>query len=133
MTLYDLYRYTPKEVVEIEYLLSQAKKFDILNEVQESFFQFLPDLVEEKIKGFGEHEHWALSHKRIIINEIVFYLIKQTFKNEFDEEYWSDKQIWYEVFTPFVLQTDMRTIGNEELFVNFLNFIETMDTKNACS
>ena len=128
MTLYDLYRYTPKEVLEIEYLLNQAKKFDILDAVQESFFQFSPDLVKEKIEGFGEHEPWAISHKRLIINEIVFYLIEQTFENEFDEEYWDNKQIWDEVFTPFVLQTDMRSIGNEELFTDFLSFIEKMDT-----
>ena len=128
MTLYDLYRYTPKEVLEIEYLLDQAKKFDILDAVQESFFQFSPDLVKEKIEGFGEHEPWAISHKRLIINEIVFHLIEQTFENEFDEEYWSNKQIWDEVFTPFVLQTDMRNISNEELFTNFLSFIEKMDT-----
>jgi len=127
MTLYDLYRYTPKEVLEIEYLLNQAKKFNILDEVQESFFQFSPDLVEEKIEGFGEHEPWAISHKRHIINEIVFYLIEQTFENEFDREYWNDKQIWHEVFTPFVLQTDMRTISNDELLASFLHFIEKMD------
>jgi hypothetical protein len=28
-----LNRYTPKEVLEIEYLLNQAKKFDILDEL----------------------------------------------------------------------------------------------------
>ena len=128
MTLYDLYRYTPKEILEVEYLLNQAKKFDILDEVQESFFQFSPNLVKEKIEGFGEHEPWAVSHKRLIINEIVFYLIEQTFENEFDKEYWSDKQIWHEVFTPFVLQTDMRTISNNELLDSFMNFIEKMDT-----
>ena len=128
MTLYELYRYTPKEILEIEYLLSQAKKFDILDEVQESFFQFSPDLVKEKIEGFGEHEPWAISHKRHIINEIIFYLIEQTFENEFDREYWSDKQIWHEVFTPFILQTDMRSISNDDLLAGFLNFSEQLDT-----
>ena len=72
MTLYELYKYTPKEIKEIEYLLEQAKRFNILDAVQEAFFQFPPDLVESKIDGFGEHEPWAISHKRIIINEIIF-------------------------------------------------------------
>ncbi len=81
-----------------KFLHIQAKKFDILDEIQESFFQFSPDLVKEKIEGFGEHEPW------------------------------DNKQIGDEVFTPFVLQTDMRSIGNEELLANFLSFIEKMDT-----
>jgi len=33
MTLYDLYKYSQKEIQEVEYLLNQAKKFDILDEV----------------------------------------------------------------------------------------------------
>jgi len=127
MTLYDLYRYTPKEIVEVEYLLEQAKRFHILDAVQESFFQFSPDLVKDKIEGFGEHEPWAVSHKRHIINEIVFYLIEQTLENEYDEEYWSDKQIWHEVFTPFILQTDMRVVNDEKLFLGFLNFMKKID------
>jgi len=128
MTLYDLYKYSQKEIQEVEYLLNQAKKFDILDEVQESFFQFPPDLVEVKIEGFGEHEPWAISHKRLIINEIVFYLIKQTIENEFDRDYWNDKQITHEIFTPFILKTDMRNLSNKEIFASFLNFIEKMDT-----
>ena len=43
--------------IEVEYLLDQAKRFDILDEVQEAFFQFSPDLVEEKIEGFFPHSH----------------------------------------------------------------------------
>jgi len=124
MTLYELYKYTPRDIVEVEYLLSQAERFGILDEVQESFFQFSPDLVEEKIEGFGEHEPWAISHKRHIINEILFYLISQTVENEFDAEYWCDKQIWHEVFTPFILKTDMRKVNDTGLFDKFLKFIE---------
>jgi len=127
MTLYELYKYTSKEIVEVEYLLEQAKRFHILDAVQESFFQFSPDLVEDKIEGFGEHEPWVVSHKRHIINEIVFYLLNQTIENEYDREYWSDKQIWHEVFTPFILQTDMRDMDNETLFLNFLNFMEKIE------
>jgi len=127
MTLYELYKYTSKEIVEVEYLLEQAKRFHILDVVQESFFQFSPDLVEDKIEGFGEHEPWAVSHKRHIINEIVFYLLGQTLENKYDEEYWSDKQIWHEVFTPFILQTDMRDMDNETLFLDFLNFMEKIE------
>ncbi len=124
MTLYELYKYTPKEIKEIEYLLEQAKRFNILDEVQEAFFQFSPDLVEEKIEGFGEHEPWAISHKRIIINEIIFYLINQTIDNEFDKEFWSDNQVWNEIFTPFILQTDMRSLNEKELFNSFLNYVK---------
>ena len=129
MTIYELYKYTPKEIVEVEYLLEQAKRFHILDAVQEAFFQFSPDLVKKKIEGFAEHEPWAVSHKRHIINEIVFYLLNQTIENEYeyDREYWSDKQIWHEVFTPFVLQTDMRDMDNETLFLDFLNFMEKIE------
>ena len=126
MTLYELYRYTPQEIVEVEYLLEQAKRFEILDEVQESFFQFSPDLIEEKIEGFGEHEPWAVSHKRHIINEIIFYLIEKVSEDEYIAEYWDNEQIWKEVFTPFMLQNDFRELDNEvilELFKAYLDKI----------
>lgn len=103
MTLYELYKYTPKEILEVEYLLEQAKRFGLLDEVQEAFFQFSPDLVQEKIEGFGEHEPWVIFHKRHIINEIIFYLISKVAKDEYDAEYFINEQVWKELFTPFVL------------------------------
>lgn len=39
MTLYELYRYTPKEIIEVEYLLDQVKRFNILDE--ETFTPFV--------------------------------------------------------------------------------------------
>jgi hypothetical protein len=116
MTLYELYKYTTKQIAEVDYLLDQAKRFDLLDEVQEAFFQFSPDLVDEHIEGFGEHEPWAISHKRIIVDEIVYYLIYQVAEDKYKAEYWINEQIWKEIFTPFVLENDFREMKNEELF-----------------
>lgn len=126
MTLYELYKYTHKEILEVEYLLEQAKRFGILDEVQEAFFQFSPDLVEEKIEGFGEHEPWAISHKRNIINEIIYYLISKVAKDEYDAEYFINEQIFKESFTPFVLKNNFRDINDEKLLYLFKNFMENM-------
>lgn len=124
MTLYELYKYTPQEIVEVEYLLDQAKRFDILDEVQEAFFQFSPDLLEKKIEGFGEHEPWAISHKRNIVNEIIFHLIEKVSEDEYVAEYWVNEQIWREVFTPFLLGNDFRKLKNEEIFELFKAYKE---------
>ena len=124
MTLYELYKYTPKEIVEVEYLLDQAKRFDILDEVQEAFFQFSPDLVEKKIEGFGEHEPWAISHKRHIINEIIYYLIDRICENEYIAEYWINEQIFKEIFTPFMLKNDFRKLDDEKIFKLFKTYLE---------
>jgi len=124
MTLYDLYKYTPKEIVEVEYLLDQAKRFNILDEVQEAFFQFSPDLVDEKIEGFGEHEPWAISHKRHIVNEIIYYLIYKVCENEYIAEYWINEQIFKEIFTPFMLKNDFRKLDDEKIFKLFKSYLE---------
>jgi len=54
MTLYELYKYTPQEIIEVEYLLKQAKRFKFLDKIQEAFFQFSPRLVEVKIENFKD-------------------------------------------------------------------------------
>ena len=124
MTLYELYKYTPKEIVEVEYLLDQAKRFNILDEVQEAFFQFTPDLVDEEIEGFGEHEPWAISHKRHIVNEIIYYLIYKVCENEYTAEYWINEQIFKEIFTPFMLKNDFRKLEDEKIFQLFKSYLE---------
>lgn len=124
MTLYKLYKYTKKEIVEVEYLLDQAKRFCILDEVQEAFFQFSPSLVEEKIEGFGEHEPWVISHKRHIINEIIYFLIDKVCENEYVAEYWINEQIWKEIFTPFVLKNDFRKIDDKKIVELFKCYLE---------
>ena len=124
MTLYELYKYTPKEIVEVEYLLDQAKRFNILDEVQEAFFQFSPDLVDEEIEGFGEHEPWAISHKRHIVNEIIYYLIYKVCENEYTAEYWINEQIFKEIFTPFMLKNDFRKLEDEKIFQLFKSYLE---------
>ena len=124
MTLYELYKYTPKQIIEGEYLLDQAKRFDILDEVQEAFFQFSPDLVEEKIEGFGEHEPWATSHKRHIVNEIIYYLIENVCEDEYIAEYWINEQVFKELFTPFILQNDLRKLDNEKIFELFKTYLD---------
>ena len=124
MTLYELYKYTPKEILEVEYLLDQAKRFNILDEVQEAFFQFSPNLVEEKIEGFGEHEPWAISHKRHITNEIIYYLIYKVCENEYIAEYWINEQIFKEIFTPFMLKNDFRKLNDEMIFKLFKTYLE---------
>jgi hypothetical protein len=127
MTLYELYRYTPQEILEVEYLLKQAKKFRVLDKVQEAFFQFSPRLVEVKIEGFGEHEPWANFHKNIIINELTYHLIDQVVDNEYDREYWYNKQIENEVFTIFFLKTDFREFDNQIIYKKFEDFLNTID------
>ncbi|MEA2072313.1 MAG: hypothetical protein U9O86_01910 [Campylobacterota bacterium] len=129
MTLYELYKYTPKQIIEVEYLLDQAKRFDILDEVQEAFFQFSPDLVEEKIEGFGEHEPWATSHKRHIVNEIIYYLIENVSEGEYIAEYWINEQIFKESFTPFILQNDLRKLDNEKIFELFKTYLDNKINK----
>lgn len=129
MTLYELYKYTPKQIIEVEYLLDQAKRFGILDEVQESFFQFGPDLVEEHIEGFGEHEPWAISHKRSIVNEITFYLISKIAKDEYEDEFLANEQIWKELFTPFLLTNDLRKLNDEELLALFKSYVNEVSTK----
>ncbi len=124
MTLYELYKYTPKEIIEVEYLLDQAKRFNILDEVQEAFFQFSPNLVEEKIEGFGEHEPWAISQKRHIANEIIYYLIYKVCENEYIAEYWINEQIFKEIFTPFILKNDFRKLNDEMIFKLFKTYLE---------
>lgn len=124
MTLYDLYKYTPKEILEVEYFLDQAKRFNILDEVQEAFFQFSPDLVDENIEGFGEHEPWAISHKRHIVNEIIYYLIYKICENEYTAEYWINEQIFKEIFTPFMIKNDFRKLDVEEIIQLFKSYLE---------
>lgn len=131
MTLYELYKYTPKQIIEVEYLLDQAKRFDILDEVQEAFFQFSPDLVEEEIEGFGEHEPWATSHKRHIVNEIIYYLIYNVSKDEHMAEYWINEQIFKELFTPFILQNDLRKLENEKIFELFKAYLDNHKSNKA--
>jgi len=129
MNLYELYKYTPQEIVEVEYLLDQAKRFDILDEVQESFFQFSPDLLEEKIEGFGEHEPWAVSHKRHIVNEIIYYLIARVSDDKYIAEQWIDEQIWREPFTPFILENDFRKLDNGKIFELFRAYLGSLSLK----
>jgi hypothetical protein len=124
MTLYELYKYTPKEIAEVEYLLDQAKRFNILDEVQEAFFQFSPALVDEEIEGFGEHEPWAISHKRHIVNEIIYYLIYKVCENEYIAEYWINEQIFKEIFIPFMLKNDFRKLNDKRIFELFKTYIE---------
>lgn len=131
MTLYELYRYTPQEITEVEYLLGQAKRFAILDEVQEAFFQFSPMLVKEKIEGFGEHEPWATSHKRDIINELIFYLIEKVSEDEYIVEYWENEQILREIFTPFVVQNDFRKLEDKKLLELFKNYLDNLNTPNT--
>ena len=124
MTLYELYKYTSKQIMEVEYLLNQAKRFNILDEVQEAFFQFSPDLVEEKIEGFGEHEPWATSHKRLIVNEIIYYLIENVCEDEYIADDRLKEQIFKESFTPFILQNDLRKLDNEKIFELFKIYLD---------
>ena len=126
MTLYKLYKYTPQNILEVEYLLKQAERFNLLDKVQEAFFQFSPRLVEVKIEGFGEHEPWANSHINLIINELTYYLVDEVLYNEYDRENCYNKQIDNEAFTPFILNTDFRELDNETIYKKFKDFLNTI-------
>jgi hypothetical protein len=121
MTLYELYGYTEQNIVDVEYLLDQAKKFKIIDEVSESLFQFDPTLLpeNEQIEEFGEHEPWAVFHKRTIINEIIFYLLEVTTDGDYELEDCINDQVWNETYTPFVLRTDMRDMNEYEIVTSF--------------
>ena len=127
MTLYDLYRYTPQQIIEVEYLLEQAKRFYIVDKVAEAFFQFSPRLIENKIEGFGEHEPWAISHKNLIIGELAYCLIDKTVTKEYDREFWYNEQIDKEIFTPFFLKTDLRKLENQTVLTKFDNFLKKIE------
>ena len=127
MTLYKLYKYTTQNIVEVEYLLNQAERFNLLDKVQEAFFQFSPRLVEVKIEGFGEHEPWANSHINLIVNELTYYLVDQVLRNEYDREYWYNEQIDNEAFTPFLLKTDFRELDTEIIYEKFKDFLYSID------
>ncbi|SFP89394.1 hypothetical protein [Hydrogenimonas thermophila] len=126
MTLYDLYRYTPQQIIEVEYLLEQAKRFDIVDRVAEAFFQFSPRLVEDKIEGFGEHEPWAIFHKSLIISELAYYCIDKTVDEEYEREFWYNEQIDKEVFTPFFLKTDFRKLNDQAILTKFSSFLNKL-------
>ena len=124
MTLYDIFRYTNHQIKEVDYLIDQAFKLGIEDRVQEAFFQFSPDLVDKKIPGFGEHEPWAVFHKRVIINEIIFFLIEQYTEDEYKRDVLYDNQIWNEEYTDFVLETDMRKMERSEIIKKFKKYME---------
>jgi hypothetical protein len=117
MTLYELFRYEPNQILEVEYLLDQCKRFGIEDRVQESFFQFSPNLLpkEQQIKHFGEHEPWAIFHKRTIMNEIIYFLIESQGYQDYTEEYLINEQVWNETFMDFVLKNDFRKMSDKEI------------------
>jgi len=63
--LYKIFNYTERQIIEIEYLTNLINKLGINSNVDESFFQFSPQLVDEKTEKFNEHEPWAVFHKEI--------------------------------------------------------------------
>jgi hypothetical protein len=126
MTLYELFRYTKQEIIEVEYLLDQAKKMNILDEVQEAFFQFSPKLIKNKIEGFGEHERWSYFHKDIIIAELSYHLIDQVIEDKYEREDWYSRHIEDEICTVFFLKTDMRKMEIEEINEKFKEFISEL-------
>jgi hypothetical protein len=118
MTLYELFRYEPRQIIEVEYLLDQCKRFGIEDTVQESFFQFSPNLImdeEQQIPGFGEHEPWAIFHKRTITSDIIFFLIESQDYGDYTEEDLIREQVWNETFTHFVLKNDFRKMSVQEI------------------
>lgn len=125
MNLYTLYKYTPIQIIEVEYLLEQAKRFNILDQVRDAFFQFSPLLITPKESTeIEKHEPWAIFHKQCIINELIFYLIEKVYTDKYIITYLTDKQIWDEIFTPFILKTDFLKLKDEEIYALFKNYIE---------
>jgi hypothetical protein len=124
MTLYEFYQYTDKEIIEVEYLLEQSKRFDILDKVREALFQFPPSLLEEEhqIPGFGEHERWSDCHKEHIASEIIYYLIEKNFEGDYTQEDLMNEHIWDRTYKPFMEQNDLRTMNDEEINEKFLEY-----------
>lgn len=125
MKLYELFKYTKKEIVELEYLLEQGKRFGIEDKIQEAFFQFHPSLLkkEQQIPGFGEHEPWAIFHKHAAAQELIFHFIDRNFKNEFVNEFLINKQIWEESFKEFIIKNDFRNYSDKELDAKFCELV----------
>ncbi len=131
MTLYELFRYTDQEILELEYLLEQGRRFNIEDKIQESFFQFHPMLLkkEEEIPGFGEHEPWAFFHKRMAANEIIYYLIENTVEGEYNQEDEINKHIWKDKYVSFLVKNDLRNLSKNEIFELFRKEVEKLKNK----
>jgi len=124
MTLYQLLKYTPKEKMDVEYLLDVANEMNCLDDVQESMFQFHPSLLdeEEQLEGFGEHEPFAVFHKKLIMNEIIFNILKIIYTTDYSQEDAINSQIWNETYTPFMLKNDLRNLTKDEIINKFKEY-----------
>lgn len=126
MTIYDIYRYTLDEIAEFEKLLELVYKLGVEDRVQESFFQFSPNLImdeSKRIPGFGEHETWFSSHKRSVIIEIIVYLIENTIEDEYIQEEMINDLINEEMYTDFI-NNSLYSLTKEEIIQKFKSFIK---------
>jgi hypothetical protein len=127
MTLYEFYQYEESEVLEMEYLLEQAKRFKILDEVRESYFQFGPNLIleeSEQIPGFGCHERWSDFHKRSTVNEIIFYLIETNFEDDYLQEALINEHIWNDTYRNFITRIDLREYSKSKINKKFIEYVK---------
>ena len=132
MTLYDIYRYKPEEIIEIEKLLDLVYKLGVEDEVQEAFFQFSPRLIMDKkdrIDGFGEHETWFASHKRSILIEIIVFLIESITKDEYEQEEMINYVVNDEKYFDFV-DDSLYYLSKEEIIEKFKRYISEEFSKN---
>lgn len=127
MTLYEIFKYTEEEIKIIEDLFELSKKLEIEEKVQEHIFQFSPQLLskDKQIEGFGEHESWFDYHKICVINEIVYKLLEMIINDEFDREYYENKQIFDGVFTKFLLD-NIESLNNETVNIIIHKFKNEM-------
>jgi len=122
--LYKLFNYTEKEKIEIEYLTSLIETLDIMGRADEALFQFSPSLVEEKTIKFNEHEPWAVFHKKMLIHEIIIYLIEQSFENEYDSEYEINEVIWNDKYVNWFKKTDLSNKSKKEIINIFKKMLK---------
>jgi hypothetical protein len=123
-TIYDIFRIGDKEKREIEYLLTQCFKLGIDLEVQESLFQFSPNLVKEKVEGFGEHEPWSIFFKRTLIHEILFFCVENIIKGDYNKEEMISDIVWDDSkYIPFILKNDFLGLDKEDILELFKEYI----------
>jgi len=68
----DFFEYSKQNIIEIDYLIKLLKKFDLIETAKESIFQFNP-----KFDNNGRTESFSVFHKKILIGDIIYFLIEK--------------------------------------------------------
>ena len=116
MNLYEFFQYPENEIKDIEYLLLQAERFKILNNLRENIF------------SLGRRGRWNTKFKRIVIFSIIEYLIEKNFDNDFTKDDLVIEQAWNSTFDDFVEKNDFTILSDKQIDELFIQY-----AKKCCS